>query len=251
MALTSRPCAFAMRAATGVAFPPLRRRRLGGRLHLGGLRLRLHGAVRSGPLPPRCGTAPSRRGPSGPPRRGSPRSSRRRARGPRRPPCRWRSRPAGRRRPPRRPTFTRHSRIVPSATESPISGKVTSTVSPPASSASGAGSSAAAGAAAVAVRFYLAEHSSHLNRLIGLGEDLYKRPGGWSGNLGVDLVGGDLDERLVRLHAVADLLQPAEDRALGDRLAHLGHGDLNARGAGCHPPLNCSPLSSPALVCER
>ena len=46
-------------------------------------------------------------------------------------------------------------------------------------------------------------------------------PGGRGGHLGVDLVGGHLDQRLVGLDAVADLLEPLEDRSLGDRLAHL------------------------------
>ena len=52
-------------------------------------------------------------------------------------------------------------------------------------------------------------------------------------DLGVDLVGGHLDQRLVDLDAVADLLQPAGDGALGDRLAQLGHhhrGRLTAAG---------------------
>ena len=130
------------------------------------------------------------------------------------------------------PTFTRHSRTVPSATESPISGKVTSTGS--ASGASGASARRRRRAVSV-VRLYLAEHRSHLNCLIGLSEDLYKRSGGWGGNFRVDLVGRYLDERLVGLHPVAHLLEPAQHRALGDRLAHLGHGYLDARGAGCHP----------------
>src|SRR3712207_8034415 len=40
-------------------------------------------------------------------------------------------------------------------------------------------------------------------------------------DLCVDLVGGDLDESLVGLDAVALLLVPLQDGALGDRLAHL------------------------------
>ena len=87
----------------------------------------------------------------------------------------------------------------------------------------------------VAVGLYLAEHASHLNRLIGFRGDVYKRSGHRRRNLGIDLVGGDLDERLVGLHPVTNLLQPTQDRAFGNRLPHLGHGDLNARGARGHP----------------
>ena len=55
------------------------------------------------------------------------------------------------------------------------------------------------------------------------------------GDLGVDLVGGDLDDRVALVDLVALGDAPLEDGALGDRLTHLGHGDLNARGASGHP----------------
>jgi hypothetical protein len=87
----------------------------------------------------------------------------------------------------------------------------------------------------VAVGLYFAEHASHLNRFIGFGGDVYKRSGHGRRDLGIDLVGRDLDQGLVRLHPVAYLLQPAKDGAFGNRLPHLGHGDLNARGACGHP----------------
>ena len=44
-------------------------------------------------------------------------------------------------------------------------------------------------------------------------------------HLGVHLVGDDLEQRVVLLDAVAFLDEPALDRALGDRLAQLGHLD--------------------------
>ena len=66
---------------------------------------------------------------------------------------------------------------------------------------------------------------------------LRQRAGGRRGHLGVDLVGGDLDQRLVGLHRVAHLLQPLEHGALGDRLAHLGHRDLDGRRPRGHPAL--------------
>ena len=46
-------------------------------------------------------------------------------------------------------------------------------------------------------------------------------------DLGVDLVGRDLDDGLALVDEIALLLVPFEDRALGDRLAHLGHLDLD------------------------
>ena len=49
-----------------------------------------------------------------------------------------------------------------------------------------------------------------------LDEDLLQRAGDRRGDLGVDLVGRDLEQRLVDLHRVADVLQPAGDGALGD-----------------------------------
>src|SRR5262249_58790701 len=44
------------------------------------------------------------------------------------------------------------------------------------------------------------------------------------GDFGVHLVGGYLEQRLVRLDALALLLEPARDGALGDAFAKLGHG---------------------------
>src|SRR2546422_544669 len=55
-----------------------------------------------------------------------------------------------------------------------------------------------------------------------LGDDSLAR----ARNLGVDLVGRDLEQRLVEGDVVADLLQPLGDGALGHRHAHLGHHDL-------------------------
>jgi len=46
------------------------------------------------------------------------------------------------------------------------------------------------------------------------------------GDLGVDLVGHDLNQRLVALDHVAFLLEPLVDGALGHRLAELRHLDL-------------------------
>ena len=60
-------------------------------------------------------------------------------------------------------------------------------------------------------------------------QDLRDRPGDLGRNLGIHLVGDDLEERVVLLDGVAFLDQPALDRAFGDRFAELGHLDR-----GCH-----------------
>jgi hypothetical protein len=59
--------------------------------------------------------------------------------------------------------------------------------------------------------------------------DLGEEPGAGRWHLGIDLVGGDLKERLVGLDAVTDLLEPPRNRPFGDRLAQLRHGDVHER----------------------
>ncbi len=59
-----------------------------------------------------------------------------------------------------------------------------------------------------------------------LGEDLLEHARERRRHLGVDLVGDDLDERLVLRDRVAGLLQPLADRPLGHALAELGHRHL-------------------------
>ncbi len=76
------------------------------------------------------------------------------------------------------------------------------------------------------------EHLADRDGVAGRGEDLGQRAGSGGGDLGVDLVGGDLDDRLVRGERVALALEPFEDDALGDRLAHLRHRDLDHATGG-------------------
>ena len=66
-----------------------------------------------------------------------------------------------------------------------------------------------------------------------LHEDLDEHAVVGTGDLGVDLVRRHLEQRVVERDRVADLLEPAADRALGDRLAQLGHRDVvhDARSA--------------------
>ena len=47
-------------------------------------------------------------------------------------------------------------------------------------------------------------------------------------NLRIDLVGRNLEQRLITFDRVADLLDPAHDRAFRDRLAHLRHHDIGS-----------------------
>ena len=79
-----------------------------------------------------------------------------------------------------------------------------------------------------------AELAADGHRGVGRHADLEQHAGDGRRDLGVDLVGGDLDQRLVHGHLVADLLEPAGDRALGDALAQGGEQDRRrgARG-GC------------------
>jgi hypothetical protein len=70
------------------------------------------------------------------------------------------------------------------------------------------------------------------NRIHGNGrplvhDDLDNRPSARRRDLGVHFVGGDLKDRLVALHLVAELLEPPGERAFGNRLTHLGHDHIN------------------------
>src|SRR5699024_2259699 len=63
------------------------------------------------------------------------------------------------------------------------------------------------------------------------GDDLLEGAGQGRGDLGVDLVGGDLEEALVDLDGVALLLEPLGDGALGDGFAEFGHRHVGAATA--------------------
>ena len=66
------------------------------------------------------------------------------------------------------------------------------------------------------------ELGTDLDGLVLRDLDLEQRARDRGGDLGVDLVGGDLEQRLVDGDGVADLLEPAGHGALGDRLAQRG-----------------------------
>ena len=71
------------------------------------------------------------------------------------------------------------------------------------------------------------EHGADVDSLALRDEDLADDPGGGRRDLGVDLVGGDLEQGLVGLDVLAHLLEPPRDRALRDGDAHLGHHDVD------------------------
>ena len=91
------------------------------------------------------------------------------------------------------------------------------------------------------------QHGADLDGLVLLDLDLEDGARDGGGDLGVDLVGGDLEQRLVHLDGVADGLEPGGDGALGDALAELGKGDgrchdvvlvvrvRRASGGACRP----------------
>ena len=103
----------------------------------------------------------------------------------------------------------------------------------PARAAAGSG-----GAAAAAAPADPRERRADLDRLALLDEDLRQRARCGARHLGVDLVGRDLEQRLVRLDVLALLLQPAGDRPLGDGHAHLRHHDVDCGLGGHATPSN-------------
>src|SRR6185312_2226322 len=64
-----------------------------------------------------------------------------------------------------------------------------------------------------------------LDRFVFGHGDLAQRAGRRRRNLGVDLVGGDLEQWLVGVDLVAFLLQPTSNRAFGNALSEAGHRD--------------------------
>ena len=69
---------------------------------------------------------------------------------------------------------------------------------------------------------------------------LHHHAGDRGGDLGVDLVGGDLDDRLVERDGVALLLVPLEDGAFGDGIAHRRHDNLHRARASTAIGVNCT-----------
>ena len=91
----------------------------------------------------------------------------------------------------------------------------------------------------------LGERRPDLDRLVLALEDLGQRPARRRRDLGVDLVGRDLDHGLALLDEVPLLLVPFEHGALGHGLAHLGHLDLERRRLRHFLPLTLRNASGP------
>ncbi len=83
-----------------------------------------------------------------------------------------------------------------------------------------------------ALRRDLGELRADVDRLALVDEDPGDDTRARARHLGVDLVGRDLEQRLVGLDRLALGLQPLDDRSLGDRDAHLRHDDLDDRAGG-------------------
>ena len=154
------------------------------------------------------------------------------------------------------PTFFSHLVSVPSVMDSPICGMRTSVPGPEASGAGGGTAcilAAVLTAAGVTVsllrrRFIYcrgrwgsrcrarvvdgANDGSDADRSAFLHLDFAERAGRGRGNLSVDFVGGDLEERFIASDGVAGLLEPLGERAFGDGFAHLGHNDVDWHGEG-------------------
>ena len=69
---------------------------------------------------------------------------------------------------------------------------------------------------------------AHVDGVVFVGQDLNQGACHWGRDLGIDLVGGDLEQWLIDLDLVAWLLQPLGDGALGDRLAEFWHDHVFA-----------------------
>ncbi len=76
-----------------------------------------------------------------------------------------------------------------------------------------------------------AQWLAHFDRLVGAYVDLRQRSAERSGHLGVDLVRGDLDERLALLDGLTLGDVPLEHGSLGNAFAHLGHLDVDRLAA--------------------
>ena len=77
------------------------------------------------------------------------------------------------------------------------------------------------------------EHCANFDNLVFWHDDLEQCAGNGGGDLSVDLVGRDLNQRLVYCDRVAHGLQPAGDSSFGNGLAEGGKRDICAHGGHC------------------
>jgi hypothetical protein len=81
----------------------------------------------------------------------------------------------------------------------------------------------------LAARVDRGEGRAHRRRLALRHQDALDHPSRGRRDLGVDLVGRDLEQRLIARDFFAHTLQPACHGAFGDGLTHLRHGDFDSR----------------------
>ena len=70
------------------------------------------------------------------------------------------------------------------------------------------------------------DYFAHVHSVVFLGQDFHEGSGNWGRDLGVNLVGGDLEEWFVYLDLVAWLLEPLGDGAFGDGLTEFWHDHI-------------------------
>ena len=83
------------------------------------------------------------------------------------------------------------------------------------------------GGAAPAASGDCAQQRADRDRIAGLGDDFGEHARGRRVDFERDLVGLEFDQRFVRLHGVAALLEPFADGRLGDRLAEGGNANFS------------------------
>jgi hypothetical protein len=97
----------------------------------------------------------------------------------------------------------------------------------------------------ILARLHLSQRRPDRNLLVNRRNKLRNHATGRRRHLGVDLVSGHLDDRIPLVDEVANGHVPLENDALGHRLAHLGHGDLDRRlWHFDHPVYETVPTSS-------
>jgi hypothetical protein len=75
-------------------------------------------------------------------------------------------------------------------------------------------------------RIDLDQHGADRDRIALTTVDRRDHTGRRRGDLDVDFVGGDIDQRLAFIDPGADLFSPLDDRAFGHRLPHFREGHL-------------------------
>src|SRR5581483_2410879 len=93
------------------------------------------------------------------------------------------------------------------------------------------------------------KHGADRDGLAFLHEDLRDDSGCGRRHLRVDLVGRDLEQRLVGFDLIADLLQPPRDRPLGDAHAHLRHDDVDCGSCAHQYSINSLSARATSSTC--